>query len=154
MSCPVVSGCIALMLEADSTLTPAEVLAYLKRNAIHDSFTGDALPNNTWGAGKINLFASIKDVLGVLPSTDVESKPEMLAYPNPASENVRVMPMGYGRGRAILYNALGTAVATSDCDLSQPEIFGLSAFPAGAYYLVIESEGKEIFRSKLLIEPK
>ncbi len=154
MSCPVVSGCIALMLEADSTLTPAEVLAYLKRNAIHDKFTGDALPNNTWGSGKINLFASIKDVLGVLPATDVEAQPEMLAYPNPANENVRVMPLGYGNGRAILYNAFGTAVSTRQCDLSQPEIHGLSEFPAGAYYLVIESEGKEVFRTKLLIETK
>lgn len=154
MSCPVVSGCIALMLEADSTLTPGEVLSYLKRNAIHDSFTGEELPNNIWGSGKINLFASIKDVLGVLPATDEQPKPEMLAYPNPASENVRVMPLGFGQGRAILYNALGTAVSSSQCDLSKPEIYGLSSLPAGAYYLVIETNGKEVFRTKLLIEPK
>jgi subtilisin family serine protease len=151
MSSPVTAGSVALLLEADPTLTPAEVLQYIKKNAIHDSFTGNDLPNNKSGWGKLNIFTSIKDILGVLAVDESPEPAETLTYPNPCYDRVRVQSVGSGFGIARIFNTLGVVSLESECDLSSPEISGLSALSAGAYYLSIISGNKEVFRSKILV---
>jgi minor extracellular serine protease Vpr len=61
-SAPVTSGVVALMLEANPTMSPAQVKRILQQTAIKDTHTG-ALPpqgDNTWGPGKINAYAAVK----------------------------------------------------------------------------------------------
>lgn len=61
-SAPVTSGIVALMLQANPTMSPAQVKRILQQTAIKDTHTG-ALPtqgDNTWGPGKINAYAAIK----------------------------------------------------------------------------------------------
>ncbi|MBL7965312.1 MAG: S8 family peptidase [Flavobacteriales bacterium] len=55
---PVVAGAAALYLEKCSRAPAAEVKAAFLGTALSDAFTG-ALPNNTWGAGKLNAFDAL-----------------------------------------------------------------------------------------------
>ena len=88
MSSPAVAGIVALMLEADPTLTPIQVQTLIYNTAIQDSFTG-VLPfngNNTWGWGKINAYAAIYATLnfaGIYHG--VNSNLNALLYPNPTN---------------------------------------------------------------------
>jgi hypothetical protein len=55
---PVVTGIIALMLEADPALDAAQVKEFLHRTARSDRFTGQT-PNPTWGNGKVDAFGAV-----------------------------------------------------------------------------------------------
>ncbi|MFI3240598.1 MAG: S8 family peptidase, partial [Bacteroidales bacterium] len=68
MSTPVVTGVIALWLEADPTLTPARIKEILDETSIRDIYVteGDA---RRWGAGKIDAYAGL---IAVLESASVE----------------------------------------------------------------------------------
>jgi len=84
MATPHVTGAIALLLQADPTLTPADVKRILGSTARQDSFTtrtyagGAGTPADWWGAGKLDVTAalgSITDTTGialvhVLPAVD------------------------------------------------------------------------------------
>lgn len=63
MASPLVAGSIALWLEADPTLTPAEVIDIVTQTATVDNdvlTTGDPVQ---WGAGKFNAYEGLKEVL-------------------------------------------------------------------------------------------
>lgn len=64
MATPVVTGTVALWLQADPTLTPAQVKQYLKDSAITDVYTGTILPtgSNTWGWGKVDAWRGLQKV--------------------------------------------------------------------------------------------
>lgn len=86
MSGPCVSGIIGLLLEADPTLDPVQVLNILYNTAITDSHTG-TIPltgSNTWGFGKVNAYRAMLHVLGVSGIQHEENSPlVLLVYPNP-----------------------------------------------------------------------
>jgi subtilisin family serine protease len=71
MSAPMVTGAVALMLERNATLTPEQVRTILAASARSDAFTavayntpggapiGAALPNASWGYGKLDVQAAL-----------------------------------------------------------------------------------------------
>jgi len=63
MAAPHVSGAIALMLQKDPSLTPAQIKSILLETARADQFTG-AVPNTRWGAGKLDVKAAVDAVGG------------------------------------------------------------------------------------------
>lgn len=90
MSCPVTSGIIALMLQANPALGPEDVRTILAQTAIQDTFTG-VLPEdglNTWGHGKINAYeAVLMATTYTPPSTGIANYNNTLGcqlYPNPS----------------------------------------------------------------------
>ena len=58
MAAPHVSGVLALMLEADPTLTPKRAKEILRDSSREDEFTG-SVPNSSWGYGKIDAQAAV-----------------------------------------------------------------------------------------------
>lgn len=54
MAAGVVTGAVALLLEAQPTLTPSGARAILHSDALADAFTG-MVPNNEWGYGKVRV---------------------------------------------------------------------------------------------------
>ena len=62
MSAPVVTGAIALMLQANPMLTVADVREVLKRTAVRDEYVMGDDPSR-WGAGKLDAWAAVNDVM-------------------------------------------------------------------------------------------
>ena len=62
MSAPVVTGAIALWLEADPTLTPANCLEIFAKTCSHYD-TSLSYPNNLYGYGQIDVAAGLREVL-------------------------------------------------------------------------------------------
>lgn len=83
---PLSTGVIALMLELDPTLTPAEILTILQESARTDSFTGST-PNNTFGHGKLDAKAALDEVSRIVSTRDRFSRlPEIRLSPNPVRD--------------------------------------------------------------------
>lgn len=77
MSAPVVTGAIALMLQANPELTAADVREILQRTSARDEFVAQGNAAQ-WGAGKLDVWAAVNDVIhnGFLPG-DVNNDSEV-----------------------------------------------------------------------------
>ncbi len=62
MSAPVVAGAIALWLQADPMLTPADCLEIFSKTCTHYD-TSLSYPNNLYGYGQIDVAAGLREVL-------------------------------------------------------------------------------------------
>jgi len=67
---PMVTGIIALMLQMNPQLDAAMVKRILHQSARADAFTG-AVPNNSWGYGKVDAYAAMTLVQQTLPLLSV-----------------------------------------------------------------------------------
>lgn len=70
MASPMVTGILALWLEAYPSLTHAQALQLLKDNAWIDSYTGTipSTGDNTWGWGKVDAHEGLLDLLSKIPA--------------------------------------------------------------------------------------
>lgn len=86
-SAPFVSGAAALVVQANPTFTPQQVAAWLKS---HATPLGSPVPNNTFGAGRLNLGA---------PPTGGPGEPP--APPPPLELAFQQQPVGGNAGAAL-----------------------------------------------------
>lgn len=89
MASPQVTGVVALMLQANPALTPAQIIHIIKQTAIVDAATGN-VPNTNAGNGKINAYEAVKEALRVVSSKGLQVKHEVLVYPNPAQTRINI----------------------------------------------------------------
>lgn len=94
MATPMVTGIIALMLEANPELDYQDVKSILGETAIHDQFTGGNV-TNSWGWGKINAWDAVREVVLMTGTHDLHSFSDQLQVaPNPASNFIALTFMG------------------------------------------------------------
>lgn len=67
MSSPGVAGAVALLLQANPTLTATTVKNRLTANARKDAATGN-VPNTRWGFGKLDIYKAVTTELGCVTS--------------------------------------------------------------------------------------
>ncbi|CAH0241923.1 S8/S53 family peptidase [Chryseobacterium sp. Bi04] len=77
MSSPGIAGAVGLLLQANPTLTAAQVKSRLTSNARKDGATGN-VPNARWGYGKLDIYKAVTDEVGC-----VKSNFETVAYDEP-----------------------------------------------------------------------
>jgi subtilisin family serine protease len=83
MATPVAAGAAAIILGRTPSLTAQQVFSAMTAGAITDQFTG-AVPNLTWGAGKLNVYAALSIATGVNFSPAVPLRFDLAQnYPNP-----------------------------------------------------------------------
>ncbi len=134
---PLTTGVIALMLEVRPELTPAQVRNILRQTARQDSFTG-AVPNNSWGHGKLDALAAIEQTLGV---QDHEAN-KIYAVPNPTTGEFTVR-LGVVRSgvQIIVRNLLGQVIHKKSFGQTNSATMHISGM-SGMYIVeVITSEG-------------
>ena len=74
VSSPIVAGAIALMLQAKPTLTVDSARQIIQTTAITDQYTNAfPVPDNKWGWGKLNAYAAVANILGVIPVGTIRS---------------------------------------------------------------------------------
>ncbi|MDA0729778.1 MAG: S8 family peptidase [Bacteroidetes bacterium] len=94
MSGPATAGVVALMLEANPTLTPGDVRAILEWTARQDDNTG-TLPEEgdfVWGHGKVTASRAVLASLDWISWLELpnEAPPGLFIHPNPAQQTTYV----------------------------------------------------------------
>jgi minor extracellular serine protease Vpr len=156
VSAPIVAGIVALMLEANPSLTPEQVREHLQKTAITDQHTGSiTMPNNSWGAGKVNALGAIARMLGVVAA-------HKGALPDPSTP-LRIIPVGVNRCKvtgtaavpacrlvAEIYSLLGKRLLSVE-----PAGNGIITFPtklkSGTYLLRIRAQGTTLTEAKFTL---
>lgn len=113
MASPVVTGTVALWLQANPNLSPADVRAILNKTARHDNYTGTAEKSdrNSWGAGKIDAFAGLKMALDATGIKDTKAGEQMFSITTDRVARTAQFFFGNdGAARVAVYNALGQQV--------------------------------------------
>lgn len=157
MSSPFVTGVLATWLQADKTLTPERVREVLATTSTSDSYTGSALPNNSWGYGKINAYNGL---LKIITQTSVEQTklyPEKIfLYPTVTEGHCNVLfAQSDTNLKLTVYNVNGQIVYSKAIgDITAKETFELelSDLSEGVYVVKIagntNSETKRILIKK------
>ena len=89
MATPHITGTLALMLQVNPKLSAREAIDILQATATVDEFTGNDLPNSTWGAGKVNVQKAINYMLGA-SAKDYVMANDVKVYPMPANAEINV----------------------------------------------------------------
>ena len=144
MSSPATAGIIALLLQANPHLTPKQVIDVLDQTAIKDNFTGAAM-DNTWGGGKINAYAALKQVLRTTGIGGVQqNKLACTVFPNPNSGTFTIGFLGEDNTRLQLsvYDVTGRCVLTDSWSANagySTHNCSLQSFAKGVYIARISS---------------
>lgn len=141
MASPIVTGIIALWLEANPNLTTAQVKNTLNSTSITDAYTGNipAAGSNTWGKGKINALAGIlTDVSGIKKEDGVA------IYPNPTSEYLNLrFDQSYNDLSYTLSDITGKTMQTHTFNGIRPgevKTITVGHLPAGMYYVKFHND--------------
>lgn len=140
MATPLVSGAVALWLEADPTLKAADVLDIIKKTAIvDDDVTGSGNPIQ-WGAGKFDAYAGLKEVLRRSAGIENISAGEGLKplVTLSAGRTVEIYCAGLSHISARLFNVQGAEVASTEASADTATL-GCAHLPQGVYLLNINS---------------
>lgn len=141
MAAPVVTGIIALWLQAKPNLTVDQIKTILHTTSITDSFTGTGsyIPNNIYGWGKINAYSGIQYINQFLNLDTFNSSNNFIVYPNPTSSKIFANSKEY-YDNVEVYNTLGQKVYFQSLGtvLNNQEI-NLSALSNGTYILKFNS---------------
>ncbi|MBX2907469.1 MAG: S8 family peptidase [Taibaiella sp.] len=122
-SAPAASGIIALLLQANPSLTPASLFSTLFETAIEDIYTGDLPPagNNDWGHGKINAYAAMKRIAGTTSTYEFTgSKIDCTLFPNPSTGSFVLDYNSKSKDLAtvVVYSITGTLVHSENWNVS------------------------------------
>lgn len=137
MSAPLVAGICALILEAKPDITGTELKALIKATASLDQFTGDIPDGGStlWGAGKIDAFSAILEVLDIINNVEINTENNILLYPNPAQNKLKLIGINSGDYYEIFDNN-GLKVKAGNY---QNEI-NISELISGIYFIKINNK--------------
>ena len=146
MSSPIVAGVIALILEANPTLSPEQVKDILIQTARTDNSTGMIPPAGSlrWGHGKINAYKAVQLALETTSVTTVLKDADFWRiYPNPTSGQLSVSGLTGGES----YQLLSLDGKVLQSGFIQAPVLELTTLQSGMYLLVIRSSrGKQAFQ--------
>ena len=154
MASPVVTGIVALWLQANPWLTPTHIRNLLQSTAISDSFTQN---NETgqWGAGKVDAKAGL---IKILQSTSIKdiSMPDnvVMLYPNPTNGKFSIYAQDNDSNLKVSIFNLNGATVFSESITPDNGIVNIDAsdlLSNGIYIVKAENE-KVNFSSRIIVK--
>ncbi|MBK9981091.1 MAG: S8 family peptidase [Saprospiraceae bacterium] len=136
MSAPMVTGSVALILEANPTLSAAEIKQIIINSAFTDGLTGAIGPegNNRWGHGKLDVYKAIQLITGSTAIGNISESKKYL-FPNPAHDEVYVTSELDGNETYRLNRLDGALISSGHFDGA----LSVAQIPDGIYILSIEN---------------
>jgi subtilisin family serine protease len=140
MSAPATSGIVAMLLQINPQLSPAEIKALFTKTAITDAFTS-SIPSGgstTWGGGKVNAMGAIRELLN--PTTgivhSISSPAGLLFYPNPGTGRFTLFRQENTSKTASLFlkDYLGRMLKSIEMTSEEIEL-GMEDLASGLYFL-------------------
>lgn len=147
MSCPVVTGVAALILQANPNLTVDQLRDIIHTTARNDEKTGPLVANDSidlrWGWGKIDALRAVNAAMACVGIEQAESQRLPLhVYPNPATGRV-VINTGCGeRQTATIYSIDGHTVA--QLPVTGEASLDVSSWSKGVYILSVGSRTEKV----------
>lgn len=141
MATPYMSGVVALWLQADPKLNVDDVLSVIKSTSMKDNYYNSDPNKVRWGAGKLDAYAGLKEVLRNSAIDGVKSD---------GTQQMIVTPAGDRRWEVFV--AGETALSVSVCDINgitiasgesvsgDTSILDLSGAAAGVY--IVSAQGQ------------
>lgn len=146
MASPHVTGIVALMLQANPGLDPAEALDILHSTAAQDQFTG-AVPNYQYGYGKVDAYAAVMRTVATSVYAPSLAQAQVKIYPNPAGGELQVeLPPLQSASRIEIMSTDGQLVKSITGGLAGNPVLRipLTGFAPGVYFLRYYSSGQVI----------
>lgn len=141
MATPVVTGTIALWMQANPKLTSEQIVEILKKTARHDRYTGNDTWTPTFGYGKLDAYEGLKMALTMDNSTGINP----VEYTNqPVTINMKpeawniLFNSDENFAHIAIYNVSGQLLNQRNLQgisRGQEETISLSGLPAGVYLL-------------------
>lgn len=136
MSCPYVSGAIALWLEANPDLTPTEIQEIIAQTSVKDDDVAKGNPVQ-WGAGKFDAYAGMKEALRRSGVQDITVDSRRPLITTDGYKAFRVFAAGKDKVAATLYDTQGRLVGNYSADGDELRI-DASSLPSGVYIFNID----------------
>ena len=139
MAAPVMTGIVALWLQAKPTLTHDEIIATLSRTCKKPD-PKLTYPNNGYGYGEVDAYAGLLDILGV--TTSIPTLPQTLAGVTLQGHTLRIE--GITEPTTVnVYTLNGQRVFTTQ---TADGIVTLPNLPAAVYAVQCGSLGSSLIR--------
>lgn len=147
MASPIVTGAVAIWLQARPSLTPEEVKEIIQETSRTDSFTGDLdVASNTWGYGKIDVWSGLKECLelnGIENSTETGVDAVLFNYSS-ASKVIRFMvSQPTNKVDINIYTTNGVLVKTNsytNLEIGAEEQININALSDGVYIVRVSAD--------------
>ncbi len=151
MSSPFTTGVVALLLQANPTLTPQQVKESLIYSATHDQYT-EALGMTRFGHGKVNAYQAVLRALYHVGTQDFDNDADIYTvFPNPTSEQIFIStPNNQRTTTAALYDMNGRKVRSAALQQGVTAI-DVRDLPAGCYIIYIVND-KFSRSEKIIVE--
>ena len=156
MSTPAVTGIIACWLQAHPELTREEIEEVFKKTAIRDNYTGNDEWNATWGYGKIDAYAGIKEVLNIANGTGINAMLNSEA-PVTLSKGLDTWRILFNNDETYanitLHTTDGMQVYNQSIDnprRGQEEVLNLNNFTPGIYLVNIKTTAGNLTRKVIV----
>lgn len=155
MSSPVVGGAVALWLQANPTLTPAQAMEIISKTSRHTDSSMDYYPNNYYGYGEIDVYSGLLEALK-MQGLAVD---QLSRYQPQAAEFIldgRSLVVNFQHplsSSAIVsvYATNGSLLMTETVPAAQScHHLSFSSLPAGVYAVQINSRDTDVQGSTLI----
>lgn len=143
MASPFVTGTVALWLQANPSLTPADIRAIMEASSRHDEYTDDAesADRNKWGTGKIDAYAGLQLAVSKTGINDTQAdKQQMSIITDRAARTAKVMYAAKGNATLSIYNTTGQKLASKTLTASGQTV-DISQLSHGVYVFRLEQGG-------------
>ncbi|MEO8760637.1 MAG: S8/S53 family peptidase, partial [Bacteroidia bacterium] len=137
---PAAAGVAVLYLQKNPTATNLQIKQAITGCTTKDNYTGNNLPNNNWGYGKLDGFGAL--TCNMLSTKIHQLKNEDVnVYPNPTTRmlNIECSMLNEDNVQYAIYDVLGNLIKNSTFQIKNLITLDVSGLQSGIYFLSLKT---------------